>query len=135
MNTCFEFHDSVLAEIKEEAGRCLLRFHPAYIHRSEGRPGIDVGDGFTQDLQIVIGGAKIRKMACVLPTEISGGSITVGDTQMLNCAPVPFLEKKKISLKILPASASGPIEIEGSSIEIRTAGEAVSVESFPGAAK
>jgi hypothetical protein len=60
MNACFEFHDSVLASIKEEGARCILEFRPAYVHRSEGSPGVDAGDGFWQDLQIVIGGAKIK---------------------------------------------------------------------------
>jgi hypothetical protein len=135
MNACFEFHDSVLAEIKKEAGRCVLRFHPAYIHRSKGIPGVDAGEGFTQDLKIVVDGAKIKGSARELPAEIADGSITVGDVRISNVAPVPFYEKQKVYLTMRPSSGAAGIEIEGSSIEIRTIGEALFVESFPGAEK
>ena len=135
MNTAFEFHDSVLAEIKEEGGHCLLLFRPAYIHRSEGRPGVDVGEGFTQNLQNMVGDAKVNRRECQFPLEITNGSITLGDERVSNVVPIPLYEKKEVLLKMLPIWGSAEIEIEGRSIEIRTIDEAVFVESFPGVSK
>ena len=135
MFTSFEFHDSVLAVIKEEAAQCVLEFRPAYVHRSEGRPGIDAGDGFWQDLQIVIGGANVKKPSLNLPSSISDGILTVGGIRMSNIAPTQLHEEKKVSLKIIMKVGGVEIEIEGRSIEVRTIGEPEFVETFPGTSR
>ena len=135
MNTCFEFHDSVLAVIKREAGRCVLRFRPAYVHRSAGRPGIDPGDGLHQEIEIEIAGVKAMPPPVALPVKLSGGAMTVGEARFQNCAPLPLRQAEKTVLTIGPATASGAFQIEGDSVEIRAIGEAGFVERFPGVSR
>jgi hypothetical protein len=132
MFTYFEFHDSVLAALKGEGGRCILELRPAYVHQSDGRPGIDAGEGFWQDIEIVISGAAIKKPALSLPCPINDGHLTVGEIRMSNLAPTTLREAKKVSLKIWMMVGGAEIEIEGTSIEVRTMGEAEFAESFPG---
>ena len=57
MNEAIELHDSDLAAVKVAGDAVILCFHPAYIHRSAGKPGIDAGTGWTQDATITISGA------------------------------------------------------------------------------
>lgn len=135
MFTYFEFHDSVLAGFTEEGAKCVLDFRPAYVHRSEGRPGIDPGDGFWQDLRIVVCDAKIKKPDLVLPADIDDGLLTVGEIRMSNIAPTQFREEKKVVMKLFTMAGGAEIEIEGTSIEVQTIGEPRFAEHFPGSSK
>jgi hypothetical protein len=46
MNTNIELHDSVVANIATLEGAAIVSFQPAYLHKSEGRPGFDAGSGW-----------------------------------------------------------------------------------------
>jgi hypothetical protein len=132
MFTYFEFHDSVLAELKEEGARCVLELRPAYVHQSDGRPGIDPGEGYWQDVEIVIAGAKLKAPILSLPCPIGDAHLSVGEIRMSNIAPTTLHEAKKVSLKIWLMIGGSEVEIEGTSIEIRAIGEPEFAEHFPG---
>jgi hypothetical protein len=86
-----------------------------------------------QDLRISIGGAKINRPSPTLPASISDGLLIVGENHMSNIAPTQFHEEKeKVSLKIVTKEEGAEIEIEGTSIEIRTIGEPKFADTFPG---
>ena len=40
MNSLIELHDSNVAKIESRDGKVIVHFLPAYLHKSEGRPGI-----------------------------------------------------------------------------------------------
>jgi len=135
MCSYFEFHDSVLAAVVDDVARCIVELRPAYVHRSAGIPGVDAGEGFWQDLAITIECAKMKMPQLELPTDIGDGYLSVGDIRMANLAPTQLREEKKVLLKIVTMVDGTEIDIEGTSIEIRTIGEAVFAESFPGTPK
>ena len=66
MNQSIELHDSVLGEIGFAEGDAKLSFVHAYIHRSEGRPGIDPGTGWSQKAELIIEEAIATKSAEVV---------------------------------------------------------------------
>ena len=132
MFTYFEFHDSQLTVLEEEADRCIVELHPAYVHQSDGRPGIDPGEGFWQNIRIVITGARLRKPDLRLPCPIADGYLTVGDIRVSTIVPTVLRKGGCVSLKIQPMDAAGEVEIEGIGIEVQPISEPQGFETFPG---
>ena len=124
----------MLATLKEEEARCVLELRPAYVHESDGRPGIDPGEGYWQDIEIAIAGAKVTKPFLSLPCPISDGHLSVGEIRMSNIAPTSLSEAKKVSLTIWMMAGGAEIQIDGASVCIRTIGERQFAEHFPGSA-
>ena len=75
LNAAIEFHDSELDEIAHEASGIVVRFAPAYVHRSAGEPGVDDGMGGWQACALFFAGGKVRGgMATCLPTSRAASS-------------------------------------------------------------
>lgn len=131
-NAALEFRDSVLAGLELSGGACVLSLGPGTVHRSAGRPGIDPGEGWTQDLEIRMDGATVRGPAPRLPARISDGELAVDDSGPGHLVPVPFRAEQRVVLKLVTVEEGAAIEIEGDAIEIKPVGEAKQVEAFAG---
>jgi hypothetical protein len=60
MNQAIELHDSDLGEVRLSVKGLTIGLAPAYVHRSEGRVGIDPGTGWTQRAELVFTDALPR---------------------------------------------------------------------------
>ena len=98
MNKSIEFHDSTLSKITQDNETIVLHFDKAYIHQSEGIPGVDNGTGWLQSIDIQLSQAKINILPKELPIDLYAGYF--------------ILDNKKLDNGIdLPLNSSGKIEI------------------------
>jgi len=58
-NRAIEFHDSTFDSLERDGANVTLRFSEAYIHESNGEPGMAAGSGWVQEVRIHIGGASL----------------------------------------------------------------------------
>ena len=90
MNSEIELHDSVISEIHEIDRTVVVEFAPAYLHKSQGTPGLDAGTGWVQNARLRLTGATISGDRPLLPETLSEGSLRVGGLKHDNLLPVPL---------------------------------------------
>ncbi|MDB6033500.1 MAG: hypothetical protein JWM16_3838 [Verrucomicrobiales bacterium] len=129
LNTLIELHDSKVAEIDESNGTIVLRFLPAYLHKSEGRPGLDPGTGWVQDAQLVFTEGIASGDFPGLPCDVMDGELIVGTECHDNIIPVPLAVTAHTELRLVFGSKH-TITITGRSIRLEFLGEPRFVEDF-----
>ena len=134
MNQEIELHDSELAAISSLGDQIILSFEPAYIHRSLGRPGIDPGTGWTQDVTLTIRGVSAFSQV-VLPATVSSGWLRIGDKLYENAMPAAGTFESPIEFSAVvfaqDFTVRSDINIRGSSLTVVLNGEPHYVEEFP----
>jgi hypothetical protein len=101
MNSELEIHDSTLAGIDTVGNDVVVRLAPAYIHRSVGRPGIDPGSGWLQDIDFVIREAVVASSPLQFPCWLSDGALSIGKTCWDNCFPLPVAASGAVTLSAM----------------------------------
>jgi hypothetical protein len=89
-NRAIEIHDSKLQSITITAGDVVLDFSSAYIHQSDGRPGIDAGTGWTQHVVIRVRGDGVSDSLKELPCDLWSGYLILNGRHSDNLIPVPL---------------------------------------------
>jgi hypothetical protein len=133
MNSVLEIHDSALAGVERNGRDMVLRLAPGYLHRSEGRPGIDPGSGWLQDIDLVIRGAIIASLPSGLPCVLSDGALSVNGEDWDNAIPLPLEVSGAVSLSLTTSSGESLV-VRGSGAEVVPRGEPRYIEPFPGVA-
>jgi len=135
-NRAIEIHDSTLDAISVRDGEAVLHFRRAYIHESEGTPGLDAGSGWVQEARLLIRDAVVTSSFSKFPADLLlGGQITLGNAVLSNVIPIPLNRKEFVEL-CLESSNDEAVSITGSSAELELIGEPQYVEEFrPGRAK
>ena len=59
MSWALEFHDSRLSGLHQLGRKITVQFEPAYLHRSDGEPGISPGSGWHQNAELVFRSASL----------------------------------------------------------------------------
>jgi hypothetical protein len=90
MNCCLEFHDSRAGSVTSADGTVKLALTSAYIHKSEGIPGVDAGTGWTQAAILEFSAASIAESHDVGDGWIIDGLLEVNRGHALSCIPVPL---------------------------------------------
>src|SRR3954447_25869367 len=88
LNNAVEIHDSTLAGVNNRGRDVVVRLVPAYVHCSEGRPGIDPGSGWLQDIDLVFRDAVIESLPSQLPSSLSDGDLCTGEGRWENGIPL-----------------------------------------------
>ena len=127
-----ELHDSVLSGLKQDGGTAVLQLRPAYVHRSAGRPGIDPGEVYTQDFDIVIEGAQLTEDGPAVPFVVWDGAVAFGDRELVNLVPGDLHGTKPVFLRLVPAAGHRDLQIGGCSIDIHPVGQAQYMDEFHG---
>jgi hypothetical protein len=131
LNRSVELHDSTIAAVEMHGTDAVVRFAPAYVHRSAGSPGVDPGSGWLQDLDLIVCEATIVSRPSNLPCDISDGSLAVGEVLWDNSIPLPIAGAGPVSLSAV-TTAGASLLIQGSRAEVVLRGEARYLEKFPG---
>src|SRR5690349_11553175 len=129
MNRAIELHDTTVAGIATIGAQILL-FLRAYVHQTEGIPGVDAGTGWIQAAIIRIGEATFGEADGMpqLPAEIWTGNLTLEDRATLdNMLPLPFQVSGAVTLR-LSLDAPANVVIHGRGAEIVTVGEPLYIE-------
>ena len=129
MNTAVEFHDSTVSDISARGDVVTVHFRPAFLHKSERRPGFDAGTGWVQEARLVFTEAATIGTYPDLPCSLMDGELTVGDVLYLNLLTVPFDTLARTELRMVFDLAHTVI-ITGQGARFELIGEPRYVEEF-----
>ncbi len=130
MNSAIEIHDSWLTSIDKRDDVLRLRLE-AYIHKSEGTPGVDAGTGWTQDVTLVFGNGIVEGSITEWPADLYDGTLTIDGEVSDNIIPIPLDRRGTIQLTLKP-KFDDPIVVRGSDVRLLLQGVPRYVEEFPG---
>jgi hypothetical protein len=129
-NRAIELHDSSVLRIEHEGADLVLHLE-AYVHVSDGRPGIDAGSGGTQPATLRVEAAVIHERPPTNATLwVTEGHAEVDDQVFANLLPVPFDLTGNVQLKL--QGAEGSMVATGTRIVVTLHGEFKFIEEFEG---
>ena len=117
MNSAIEIHDSFLTSITKRRDVLELRFD-AYIHTSEGRPGVDAGKGWAQDLMLVFDSGTLEGSITEWPAVLYDGTLEIDGEANENIIPIPLDRKGNIQLTLKPSFKDDPIVVRGNHVHL-----------------
>ena len=129
MNTSIELHDSTVAEITNQETRVIVHFLPAYLHKSEGRPGLDPGTGWVQEARLIFAGASVSGDFPDFPCDVMEGELVVAAERHDNEIPVPLVVTAHIELRLVFDSIHA-LTVIGRGVRLELLGEPTYVEEF-----
>jgi len=130
MNTIIEIHDSRVAKISKRDGTVTVHFLPAFLHKSEGRPGFDSGTCWVQEARLIFSEAFISGDFPDLPCDVMKGEIVIGAELHDNLIPVPLDVEQHTKLRLIFDSIHTAM-VSGEGVRLELAGESKYVEEFP----
>ncbi|MBZ5511137.1 MAG: hypothetical protein LAN70_08190 [Acidobacteriia bacterium] len=130
MNSAIEIHDSYLTSIAKRGDALELRFD-AYIHKSEGTPGVDAGTGWSQDVILIFGNGTVEGEIAEWPADLNDGTLEMDDESSENIIPIPLDRRGTIQLTLRP-KCDDPIVVRGTDVRLQLQGAPTYVENFPG---
>ena len=128
LNRAIEIHDSVLESVAMEGHEAILHFSHAYIHQTDGNPGVDAGTGWSQTAVIRIAEAVIDGSFSAWPRDLWDGHLRLDGTLSDNLIPIPL--DQTASLELLLEGRGEVITITGSHITLELLGVARYIEDF-----
>ena len=129
MNRYFEIHDSTLSKVTEKDRKVVLSFSKAYVHQSEGNPGVDGGTGWLQEIELELQEAQVLCAPIHLPEDLADGFIKVGGVTYDGGLDLPVGVEGEIEVW-LQTSQSEELKVVASAIVSHEIGEAIFVEEF-----
>jgi hypothetical protein len=127
MNRAVEFHDSIL-EGATVVGTEVILLLRAYVHHSEGIPGMNSGTVWIQAVTArFLAGIWEGDMPDV-PADISSGKLMVGNNERKELLSLPLVLAEPLTLHFI--LMNGELRIQGSGLELMPVGEPVIVEAF-----
>lgn len=129
VNIAIELHDSIVAGIAKHSGEVVVHFLPAYLHKSEGRPGIDPGTGWVQEARLIFADALTGGAFPGLPCTVMEGELAVGAERYENEVPVPLVVIARTELRLV-FDAMHTVTVTGRAVRLELLGEPRYVEEF-----
>ena len=115
----------------EESGAQITLIVSAYIHRSQGTPGVSPGSGWSQGALLRFTRATVQNGFSTYPTELADGTLVTPDAVVENVVPVPASLRGPVRLEL--TSATGEVMVvHAETVELTLVGEATYVEEFDG---
>ncbi len=124
-----EFHDSTFDGVERDGNNLALRFSAAYIHQSEGKPGVDAGSGWVQELRFHVSDASQTGVIVDLPCDLWGGSVSLDDKRLENVIPLPLDYRGRVEIRLEQTTG---LTITGTGLRVEVCGKPKYVEEFPG---
>jgi hypothetical protein len=129
VNTIIELHDSKVAELVTRDGAVIVHFLQAYLHKSEGRPGVDSGTGWVQEARLVLEGGSVSGIFPELPCDVVDGELVVGTHRHDNEIPVPLDVTAPAQLHLIFGSVH-KVTVAANGVRLELLGEPKYVEDF-----
>ncbi len=127
-NASIELHDSDLDGIDRTPTALSLRLR-AYVHRSNGEPGVDPGTGWCQAAIVTLFDGRLDTLPIELPATIYEGEVRVGDHDYC-LIPCPFARDGKTSVSLV-FSNGDRLLVTATGLTIAFSGEPEFVEDVP----
>ncbi len=125
-NAVIELHDSRVVRVHAIGSDVVLDVD-AYVHVSEGEPGVDEGTGWKRTVTVTIRNGSIRR-TIENDLLISDGQLRVGEKTFDNMLPLDLDVAGDVSIELV--GAEGTLSITGNGISVTPHGEATYVERF-----
>lgn len=129
MNTVIEIHDSRVTAIVSRDGTVIVHFQPAYLHKSEGRPGVDAGTGWVQEARLIFTDAAASGVYPEWPCSVMEGELMADGERHPNLIPVPFETSMPTELR-LGFNSADTVTVTGRGARLELIGEPRYVEEF-----
>lgn len=127
-NSALEFHDSQVAYVESRGEDLIIHLAAGYVHRSDGRPGVDAGAGYLAPISIRFANAKFVGDLGLCIGLLWEGWICLGEVKMTSL-PLPYQGVGTISATLQFANGTG-LEVTSSAIECALSGDEKFVESY-----
>ena len=130
MNSAVELHDSECVAIELDSrgdGTVIL---DAYVHRTDGEPGISAGEGGIQRVRISLDMMTTSGEIGSLPTIIYEGSLALETSNCQNIVPLPLQSAGNATLNLMLADDARLISISGKNVCVESEGDFRFVEYF-----
>jgi len=82
-------HDSRCLAVEIDRSGSGFVVLKAYVHRSEGEPGVATGEGGVQRIRLDVDSMRVNGEVGSLPADIFEGSLTIGTSIQDNMVPFP----------------------------------------------
>ncbi len=128
VNAAIELHDSIVMSIVEDDGTIVLEL-TAYLHQSDGRPGIDPGTGWTQTVRLMFPHATKQCTVAKFPNTILDGVLSLSGEQFANGFAIP-IEHIGPTILDLEFANNISVTIEGRGLQVECLGTRTFVETF-----
>ena len=132
MNVAIEMHDSECLAVEVDMSGNGLVLLDAYVHRSEGEPGVAPGEGGVQRIRINVDSMHVNGEVGSLPADIFEGSLTIGTSIQDNMVPFPASYSDTFSLSMMLANDARVVVGSGKRLSIEPEGQFKFVEDFSG---
>lgn len=129
MNTSIELHDAAVAGFVERDGEMIVHFLPAYLHKSEGRPGIDSGTGWIQEARLIFSDGSASGSFPAFPCDVMDGALVVDKDRYNNEITVPLDVTAPAALRLVFDSIH-TVTIVGRCVRLELLGAPKYIEEF-----
>ena len=113
VNSAIELHDSECLAVEVDTGGKGFVLLDAYVHRSQGRPGWEDGEGGIQRIRVIFEAMLIEGMVGDLPAYICEGSLTAGSAVFDNLIDLPASYAGKACLKLMLSDDARVLIVSG----------------------
>jgi hypothetical protein len=130
VNAAIELHDSeclIVETDNEGRGFVLL---DAYVHRSDGEPGVASGEGGIQRIRFRFDGMSVDGEVGDLPAYIYEGSLVLDKSVQENMVQFPMTTSEAVRLSMMLAEDARVIIVSGIGLSIESEGKFRFVEPF-----
>lgn len=123
MKAAIELHDSKFLEIKLGSdGKGTVELD-AYVHRTDGEPGITPGVGGVQRVRISMEMMTTTGEVGSLPATIYDGSLALESSNHDNMVPLPLQSVGSSTLSLMLADDARMIHVSGQNLLVEEIGE------------
>lgn len=130
-NKAIELHDSTLTSVHNEEDHLDVCFRSAYVHKSNGIPGVDAGTGWAQNIRFIFHSPIVDGEWPSFPIVIQSGELKTRKRIYKNIIPISSEKFHDVCL-LLIFSPSNEVRVRARNVDVITEGNAVFLDSFPG---
>lgn len=130
MHRAIELHDSVLASVGSRDGVVVVILRPAYVHSSEGEPGVNDGWVGVQTVILEFDDGRVDGTIEGLPADISDGDFEADGVLSPNMIKLPCDTATRAVLTLYLSPGYGKVSIQGARVRVTTESEIEYVEAF-----
>jgi hypothetical protein len=127
-NASIELHDSDVDGIDQGPTSLSLRLR-AYVHHSNGRPGVDAGTSWCQAATVTLSIGRLDTQPIELPATIYDGDVRIGG-DVYHLIPCPFAREADTSSALI-FSNGDRLRITATGLTVAFSGEPEFVEDVP----
>jgi hypothetical protein len=129
MHRALELHDSEVESISVDGPRLIVRFSNAYIHQSEGHPGVTPGDVFLQSAELVFSDVN-PLVAAHARGALLQGVVAINESEF-SMLPLPFQRQGQVNATFVFSSGER-VRVEARSVDCSLIGKARWLEKYDG---